>query len=56
MNAHNHLIRQWGIRAIRLKPSESFFSVFISGINPTPCGKWQKAATLSISWIYVAIF
>jgi hypothetical protein len=45
-----------GLRAIRLLPSESFFSVFILGINPTPCGKRQKAATLSISWICVAIF
>jgi hypothetical protein len=41
---------------LRLLPSESFFSVFILGINPTPCGKWQKAATLPISWICVVVF
>jgi hypothetical protein len=49
MNAPNHLIHQWGIRAIRLKPSERFFSVFILGINPTHCIKQnQKAAKKGI--------
>jgi len=28
-----------GSAVLRLLPSESFFSVFILGINPTPCGK-----------------
>jgi len=40
-----------GSAVLRLKPSESFFSVFILGINPTPCGRWQKAAKRAFSAI-----
>jgi hypothetical protein len=38
MKAPNHLIHQWDIHAIRLKPSGSFFSVFILGIKPLSYG------------------
>jgi hypothetical protein len=38
-----------GSAVLRLLPSESFFSVFILGINPTPCGKQAK------KWYYFRI-
>jgi len=53
MNAPNHHIRQWGIRAIRLKPSERFFSVFILGINPRKLAKQGISpllATFTLTW------